>query len=129
MNTEILKTRTRAAIEWSRELQAKDNIDVHTANDLLYALQLNQFLEAIAFDNIKQKIEGSPKDFFEVLQKMIDQQSERTKRFKVEQELEVYRDQVAEQKRKLQETIAAGKTERGIDPEVIQQIEEVMATL
>lgn len=129
MNTEILNTRTRAALDWSRELQSKHNIDVHTANDLLYALQFNQLLEAINFDTIKEKVEESPKEFLEVARTMNEQSSERTKRLKVEHELEIYREEVAERKRKLQETIAAGKTGGGISPEVIQEIEEVMATL
>ena len=128
MNTDILQDRTRAPSEWARE-QQKNNTDIHTANETLLAFQFNQLLEAIGFDDIKKNVEQSPKEFLEIIQKMIDQQGERTKRLKVDQELEIYRDEVAEQKRKLQETIAAGKTERGIDPEVIREIEEVMATL
>jgi hypothetical protein len=128
MNTEILQDRTRAAYQWSRALQ-KDNTDIHTANETLLAFQFNQLLEAITFDTLKTKVEQNPKEFFETAAKVNEQQSERTKRLKIELELETFRDQVAEQKRKLQETIAAGKTERGIDPEVIEEIEAVMAQL
>jgi hypothetical protein len=129
MNTELLQDRTRAAIEWSRELRTKDNIDVHTLNQTLLAFQFNQLLEAISFDKIKTDIEKSPKEFLEVARTVAEQGTEHVKRVKAELELQTYRDEVAERKRKLQETISASKTGGGISPEVIQEIEEVMATL
>ena len=129
MNTEILNERTRAALAWSRDAQTKDNTDIHTLNETLLAYQFNQLLEAINFDHIKDKVEQSPKDFLDVARTMTEQGSERTKRMKVELELQLYRDQVAEQKRKLQDTIADGKTEHGLSPETLRQIEEVMAQL
>jgi hypothetical protein len=131
MNTEIeiQDTRTRAAIEWARALKKNHDLDIHAANETLLAFQFNQLLEAITFDSIKTETEAKPKEFLDVARTMIEQSGERTKREKLELESRVYRDQVAEQKRKLQETLAAGKTERGLSPEALREMEEAMAQL
>jgi hypothetical protein len=131
MNTETepLTTRTRAAFDWARALKKNDKLDIHQANEILLAFQFNQLLEAIGFDTIKSETEAKPKDFLDVARTMIEQSGERTKREKLELESRIYRDQVAEQKRKLQETVAAGKTERGLSPEALREIEEAMANL
>jgi hypothetical protein len=130
MNTEPLQDRTRAAIEWARAHQQNNNpTDIHAVNQTLLAFQFNQLLEAIGFDKIKSEFEKSPKDYLDLTRTVLEQSSERTKRMKVELELETYRDQVAEQKRKVEDALNKPELQKGLSPEALQQIEEAMAHL
>jgi hypothetical protein len=126
MTNDTLQNRTRAALEWAR---AHNETDVHAVNQTLLAFQFNQLLEAVCFDDIKDKLGQSPKEFLELARTLLEQNGERTKRMKVELELQTYRDQVAEQKRKMEEALQKPDTQKGLSPEVLQQIEEAMAQL
>jgi aminopeptidase N len=98
-------------------------------NETLLAFQFNQLLEAIGFDKIKTDVEKQPKEFLEVARTMLEQSSERTKRMKVELELQLYREQVTEQKRKMEDAVNTDRSELGLSPEALQKIEEAMARL
>jgi aminopeptidase N len=126
--TEILNTRSRAALDWARALQ-NENTDPNALNETLLAFQFNQLLEAIGFDKIKTDVEKQPKEFLEVARTMLEQSSERTKRMKVELELQLYREQVTEQKRKMEDAVNTDRSELGLSPEALQKIEEAMARL
>jgi len=127
IETEILNTRSRAALDWARAL-LNENTDPNALNETVLAFQFNQMLEAIGFDAMKEKLGGQPKEFLEVARTMLEQSSERTKSMKVELELQLYRDQVADQKRKVEEALTP-RTEGGLSEEALQKIEEAMARL
>jgi hypothetical protein len=134
MNTEAetierLNARSQAALRWARELEKKDHIDANALNEMLLAFQINDFLESVDLKAIQDSSTRSTKEYMEVARTILEQSAERTKRLKLELELKMYRDQVADQKRKLREALSKGGATKGLSPETLGEIEAAMSQM
>ena len=119
------KTRSRAALEWARGLEKTDKIDANALNETLLAYQINDLLESFDFSKLKANIQNH-KEYLDLARTILEQSAERTKRLKVELELQIYRDNVKTQKETMREVL---KDERGLSPETLRALEAAMAKL
>jgi hypothetical protein len=129
METETLNSQSHAALEWARTHKKKRRIDVHALNKILAEHQMNQVLEGIDVHTLKKDVAQSPKLYFEIVKIILDTYGEMTKRHKVELESKIYKDEVAEQKRKVREALSSPDVAKGLSPETLREIEAAMAQL
>lgn len=120
------RTRSRAALEWARQLEKTEKTDPSTANETLVAFQINELLESIDLKEILEKVESGSKEYLELVRTILDQCAERTKRMKVELELQMYKQTVKEQTHTMQEVLHG---EPGLSPETLRALEAAMAKL
>ncbi|MGZ4963218.1 MAG: hypothetical protein ACXWDN_18555 [Limisphaerales bacterium] len=128
IENETKQNRSRAALEWARGLEKNDKTDANTLNETLLAFQMNDLLESFDFEKLKSKLENT-KEYLEVARTILEHSSERTKRLKVELELQIYRDNVTEQKEKMRDALDKGEARKGLSPETLREIEAAMAKL
>jgi len=123
-----IQDRSRVALKWARELEEKDRTDANTLNETLAAHQMNELLESFDVSAMKKNVQNL-KDYLEVLRAILEQRSERTKLLKIELELQIYRDNVAEQRQKMRDALEKGEAKTGLSPETLREIEAAMAKL
>ncbi len=126
--TETKQNRSRAALDWARELETKHKIDANALNETLLAHQINDLLESFDLSKLKTNIQNQ-KEYLELARTILEQTSERTKRLKVELELAMYKENVTAQKQKVQEALEKPEAKKGLTPETLRQIEAAMARL
>ncbi|MDB6057234.1 MAG: hypothetical protein JWO95_1078 [Verrucomicrobiales bacterium] len=129
MNTEIRnQNRSEAALAWAQGLEKDHKTNANALNETLLAFQINQLLEAFNFDQLKTKMENG-KDYRDVVGIILEQSSERTKRLKVELELQTYKENVTAQKQKIGDALEKGEMKKGLSPETLRIIEAAMARM
>jgi hypothetical protein len=125
MNTETepKQNRSRAALEWARELETKHKIDANALNETLLAHQINDLLESFNLETLKKNMQNH-KEYLDLARTILEQTSERTKRLKVELELQMCRENVTTQKKTMTEAL-----QKGLSPETLVALEAAMAKL
>lgn len=129
MNTETKnQNRSEAALAWAQALEKNHKIDANALNETLLAFQLNQLLESFNFDGLKTKLENA-KDYRDIVSVILEQSNERTKRLKVELELQMYKENVTAQKQKIGDALDKSEFKKGFSPETLRDIEAAMARM
>ena len=83
-----------------------------------------QILQEFDPARMQHLLAEKPEQYFQLAHSVTAQSRERTRRQRLELEFQKYRDQVAEAQRKLKEAVAIA--ERGLSPETIQKMREVL---
>lgn len=125
---ENLRIRTKAAFALVQDFKDKDKSAFSSCNELLLLSQINDVLQGFNPERLKELIEEKPEHFFRLASAINAQSSERIKREKLELEWKKYQDQVAEQKRKIDEALEGSQCQ-GLTPETLAKIEEAARLL
>lgn len=88
---EAIKIRAEASIEYVKMVQESGS-SLEEANALMLASQINELLQSIELTTIKELLTDDPRKFFDLVNAVTSQSNERTKREKLELELEKHRD-------------------------------------
>lgn len=127
---ETASARAKASVDLVRELKKDGDVHITEANELMLAAQVNDALRKFDGNGLTTLLSSDPKKFFDLAMTVTAQSSERTKREKLELDFKKYRDKVEEQKRKIEDALAAGKKEKGgLTKEALAQIEQAAAML
>lgn len=93
-----------------------------TASELLLASQIYELLRRFDPQVLMESLVDKPELYFRLASAVNDQASERTRQRKLRLELRKYKDQVQEQKQKIEDSARAAHSS-GLSPEILEQIE------
>jgi hypothetical protein len=125
---EALRIRAEVAIEMARHFHVDEKEAFSLSNQILLCSQINDVLQDYDPQALKELVVAKPEQFFRLAAAVNAQAAESHRYEKIQLELKKYRDQVAEQKRKIQVVLGQNQAQ-GLTPEVLAQIEEAARLL
>jgi len=125
---EALRLRVDSAFALARDFKDADKASLNSSNEMLLLSQINDLLQSYDPHRLKEVMEDKPEQFFRLANTVNAQANERRRGEKLKLELQKYKHQVAEQKRKLADLEDQNKPQ-GLTPETLAKIEEAARLL
>jgi|GEM_PF-1340872 len=118
---EVIMKQSEIACQLARRLKNEKSSFI-TANELLLASQIHELLECFDPRVLMESLADKPELYFRLASAVNEQASERTRQKKLRLEFRKYKDQIQEQKQKIEDAVRVAHSS-GLSPEILGQIE------